>query len=307
MATHKKTKAKPKHKARARAASGAKPRAQSKAKHKAAAKGRAKPPARPSAGSKAPAKAKPAGRVAPARPPKGGKEAAKPALAVERPSPAGGAAGAPVPGRLPRPRSKKASRRTPFALRRGPDGQPLKPGDILLPGGPLSLEEVQYLFRGVIATQRPAAEAAYEEILAKRPATDPFANKEELDRQWGALLNRFTTGAVEAMPPNRLQPKRTFPGVIERAKQRRREIGSFLRGLDIGRTESSMMDSHGEASLQGLMEWAARLEKLADAEEPPQADYGQFHRGLDQLDHTTEALIVDVEATLRRLGSRARN
>jgi hypothetical protein len=51
------------------------------------------------------------------------------------------------------------------------------------------------------------------------------------------------------------------------------------------------------------MEWSARLEKLAeDAKEPAQGDYTQFHRGLDQLDHTTEALIVDVELTLRRLG-----
>jgi hypothetical protein len=115
-------------------------------------------------------------------------------------------------------------------------------------------------------------------------------------------MQRFHQGPIEASLPNRGQPKRTFQGVIERAKQRRREIGSFLRGLDIGRPESSQMDSHGEASLQSLMEWSARLEKLADADEPAQGDYGQFHRGLDQLDHTTEALIVDVELTLRRLG-----
>jgi hypothetical protein len=66
------------------------------------------------------------------------------------------------------------------------------------------------------------------------------------------------------------------------------------------------MDSHGEASLQGLMEWAARLEKLIEAEEPDQGDYAQFHRGMDQLDHTTESLLVDVEQTLKRLGKRAR-
>jgi hypothetical protein len=304
MATHKRTKpkTKPKPKPKGKAASAPKARVASKAKPKATPRGGAKTA---KAGSRATGQ-KPPARVAP-RPLKGGKEAARPKAQAAAEKPAAAASGAPAPARLGRARSKKSSRRTPFALRRGPDGQPLKPGDILLPGGPLSLEEVQYLFRGVIATQRPAAEAAYDEVLAKRPATDPFANRDELDRQWGTLQTRFTTGAVEALLPNRPQPKRTFPGVIERAKQRRREIGSFLRGLDIGRTESSMMDSHGEASLQGLMEWAARLEKLADAEEPPQADYGQFHRGLDQLDHTTEALIVDVEATLRRLGARARN
>jgi hypothetical protein len=66
------------------------------------------------------------------------------------------------------------------------------------------------------------------------------------------------------------------------------------------------MDSHGEASLNSLMEWAARLEILAEADEPDKADYGQFHRVLDQLDNTTEALIVDVELTLRRLRDRVR-
>jgi hypothetical protein len=300
---HKKTKPKSKSKPKDRPAPAPKKaRAGVKARPKAAATARAA--AKPAKSGPKVAGKKPAAGAAPPRP---AKETARSKAAATGDKPAAATAAAPVPSRLGRVRPKKSSRRTPFALRRGPDGQPLKPGDILLPGGPLSLEEVQYLFRGVIATQRPASEAAYEEVLAKRPATDPFANKDELDRQWGTLLSRFTTGAVEALLPNRGQPKRTFPGVIERAKQRRREIGSFLRGLDIGRTESSMMDSHGEASLQGLMEWAARLEKLADAEEPPQADYGQFHRGLDQLDHTTEALIVDVEATLRRLGARARS
>jgi hypothetical protein len=61
------------------------------------------------------------------------------------------------------------------------------------------------------------------------------------------------------------------------------------------------MDSHGEASLHNLMEWSARIENLIEAEEPRNADYTQFHRGLDHLDNTTEALIVDVELTLRRL------
>ena len=54
------------------------------------------------------------------------------------------------------------------------------------------------------------------------------------------------------------------------------------------------------------MEWAARLEILMEAEEADQADYAMFHRGLDQLENTTESLIVDVEATLRRLRDRVR-
>jgi hypothetical protein len=120
------------------------------------------------------------------------------------------------------------------------------------------------------------------------------------------MSERFGGGAIEPFLPNRPPSRRTFQGVVERAKHRRREIGAFLRGLDLGHTESSHMDSHGEASLQSLMEWAARLEILAEADEPDKADYGQFHRVLDQLDNTTEALIVDVELTLRRLRDRVR-
>jgi hypothetical protein len=68
------------------------------------------------------------------------------------------------------------------------------------------------------------------------------------------------------------------------------------------------MDAHGEASLQSLMEWAARLESLvenlAETPEMNQGHFTQFHRVLDQLEATTEALIIDVEQTLRRLRDR---
>ena len=101
--------------------------------------------------------------------------------------------------------------------------------------------------------------------------------------------------------------RRTFQGVVERARHRRREIGAFLRGLDLGHTEMSHMDSHGEASLESLMVWAANLEKLLEADEPERVDYNQFHRVLDQIENTTEALIIDIEQTLRRLRDRTRN
>jgi hypothetical protein len=98
--------------------------------------------------------------------------------------------------------------------------------------------------------------------------------------------------------------RRTFQGVLERAKQRRREIGAFLRGLDLGHTESSHMDAHGEASLVSLMKLAAGLENLAEAEEPAQTDAAEFHRVFEQLEAATETLIIDVEQTLRRLRDR---
>jgi hypothetical protein len=251
---------------------------------------------------------KPAKAAVPAKPEKVAKPAPPPKGAPARPaSGKGGPAGAgAAPGT--RPPSKKSSRRSPLFLRRGPDGQPLAPGDLLLPGGTQTLEEIQYLFRGVIATQKPVGEAGPQEVISKRPPGDPLAHKGDLDKQYLALQQRFATGAVDAAAPNRPAPKKSFQGVIERAKQRRREIGAFLRGLDIGRIESSQMDSHGEDSLTKLMEWSARLEKIADeATEPAQADYGKFHGLFDNIESTSEALIVDVEKTLRRLGGRTRS
>ena len=43
---------------------------------------------------------------------------------------------------------------------------------------------------------------------------------------------------------------------------------------------------------------------LAETPEMNQGHYTQFHRVLDQLEATTEALIIDVEQTLRRLRDR---
>jgi hypothetical protein len=144
-------------------------------------------------------------------------------------------------------------------------------------------------------------EEAVNEVFARRPPTGEFpVDREELQKHLAWARDRFERG-IEPVIPQRTNIRRTFQGVVERARHRRREIGAFLRGLDFGHTETGHMDAHGEASLQSLMEWAARLENLTEADEPNQADYAQFHRGLDQLESTTEALIIDVEQTLRRL------
>jgi hypothetical protein len=212
---------------------------------------------------------------------------------------AAAAAGAAKPAKPAKP--PKKSRRAP-AIRRGPDGEILQPGEILIPGGVHDSDEIHYLFRGSVAAEHAAGDTGMAEVLAKRPGE----SETELRKILGTTGDRFEKGPIESMLPQRPPQRRNFQGVVERAKHRRREIGAFLRGLDLGRTETSHMDSHGEASLQSLMEWAARLENLAEADEPDQADYAQFHRGLDQLENTTEALIVDVELTLRRVRDRAR-
>jgi hypothetical protein len=240
--------------------------------------------------------------------PKGGTAAGAKAPAG-KPADAVTAAGGPArPPAKPQTAARKSSRRSALSQRRGPDGQLLAPGELLLPSGPQSLEEVLYLLRGSVAAEHGDVETGIAEVVAKRPApSDPTAVRAELARHGSGIAKRFANGAIEPLLPTRPQStRRTFASVVERARMRRREIGAFLRGLHLGRTETSHMDSHGEASLQSLMEWAARLENLMEAEEPNQADYSQFHRGLDHLENTTEALMVDVEATLRRLRDRAR-
>jgi hypothetical protein len=260
-----------------------KARPKSKPAPRGKAKAKAKPPAKPAA------KAKPK-TAAPGKPPSPSKPGGEPTKS--------GASGKPR-------RSSKGSRR-PTLLRRGPDGEILAPGDLLLPSGVQRAEEILYLFRGCAAAEHPVGEDANVEVFSKRPVPEAPGEREELARTMGWARERFERGSLEPVVPARGNLRRSFQGVVERARYRRREIGAFLRGLDLGRTETSHMDAHGEASLQSLMEWAARLENLTEADEPAQADYNQFHRGLDQLESTTEALIVDVEQTLRRLRDRLR-
>lgn len=292
---------KPKKKAARKAPARKRPVARKKPAKKAAKKVAKKESAKKKAAKTAP---KPAAKQ------KAAKAAPKPAA---KKSPAQGAekgqAAAPAaapPAKKARSRSRRSSRRASPTLRRGPDGELLAPGELLLPKGPRNQEEVHYLLRGCIAADLAAGALGVEDTIGKVPGPDPEKQKADLNRLAEHLRQRFETGSIEAYLPTRPPAPRTFAGVVERASQRRREIGAFLRGLDIGHMETARMDSHGEASLQGLMEWAARLEKLMEAEEPQQSDYTQFHRGLDQLDHTTETLLVDVELTLRRQGSRRR-
>ena len=284
MATRKRKPATRKPRKASKKKAGKRPKPRPKAKAKPAHRSKAKPAPRAKAKPK-PKTAVPAKAAAPAKP---GGEAAK-----------GGAPGKPAR------RSSKGSRR-PTLLRRGPDGEILAPGDLLLPSGVQRAEEILYLFRGCAAAEHPVGEDASTEVFSKRPVPEAPGERDELARTMGWARERFERGSIEPVIPARGNLRRTFQGVVERARHRRREIGAFLRGLDLGRTETSHMDAHGEASLQSLMEWAARLENLTEADEPTQADYNQFHRGLDQLESTTEALIVDVEQTLRRLRDRLR-
>ncbi len=293
-----KPKAKPARKPEARskpAKKAEKPKPPSKAHAKPAPAQTAAAPKPAPPAKAAPAKAAPAkGAAAKGAPPK-----AAPPAPPAKPGKAGkGAADAGAAHPPAKPETRKGSRKT--ATRRGD----YPPGELLLPGGPQGADETQYLLRGSAAPERPAIEAGVTEIINQRAL--PESDRSEMTAYAQGMAGRFLSGPIEPLLPLRPQQRRNFQGVQERAKQRRRELGAFMRGLDLGRTETSHMDSHGEASLQSLMEWAARLENLAEADEPETAEYAQFHRGLDQIENQTEALIVDVENTLRRLRDRVR-
>jgi hypothetical protein len=297
MATHKKKPAKARSAKKTAARAKARPTQNTKAKARPAAKAKATPKA----------KVNPPARVKAAPPPKAKPEAkSKPAAPEKAQPPAKGKGPEGAKPAASRPPGRKSSRR-PSLLRRGPDGEILAPGDLLLPGGAQRLEEVLYLFRGCIAAEHPIGEEAVAEVMAKRTAPEAAGDRDELGRVLTWARDRFDHGNVEPSIPPRPNLRRTFQGVVERAKQRRREIGAFLRGLDLGHTETSHMDAHGEASLVSLMKLAAGLENLAEAEEPAQTDANELHRVFEQLEAATETLIVDVEQTLRRLRDRVRS
>ena len=127
------------------------------------------------------------------------------------------------------------------------------------------MEEILYLFRGCTAAEHPVGEEAIAEVMAKRTAPEAAGDRDEVARILAWARERFEHGNVEPAIPPRPNLRRSFQGVVERAKMRRREIGAFLRGLDLGHTETSHMDAHGEASLVDLMKLAAGLENLAEA------------------------------------------
>jgi hypothetical protein len=277
---------------------GKKAHAKDKARPKSPAKPKVKPKTK-AAKPAPPGKAKAAPKAAPppkAKPEAKGKAPEKAPVAVK--------GKAPEAGKPPRPAGRKSSRR-PSLIRRGPDGEILAPGDLLLPGGAQRLEEVVYLFRGSTAAEHPVGDEAIAEVAAKRTPEAP-PDRDELSRVLSWARDRFEHGNVEPSIPPRQNLRRTFQGVVERAKWRRREIGAFLRGLDLGRTETSHMDAHGEASLVSLMKLAAGLENLAEAQEPANTDANELHRVFEQLEAATETLIIDVEQTLRRLRDRVR-
>ena len=293
-------KAAPKPKARP------KPVVKPKARPKPAVKPKAKAAPKPAPKPAAKAKALPAPKAPPP---------AKAKVEPKGKAPAPEKAAAPAKGKAPeggkpaaasRPAGRKSSRRLSL-LRRGPDGEILAPGDLVLPGGAQRIEEILYLFRGCSAAEHPVGEEAIAEVQAKRTTPEAPGDRDELAKILAWARDRFDHGTIEPAIPPRPNLRRSFQGVVERAKQRRREIGAFLRGLDLGHTETSHMDAHGEASLTSLMKLAAGLENLAEAEEPAQTDANELHRVFEQLEAATETLIIDVEQTLRRLRDRLRS
>src|SRR5215468_1719175 len=179
-----------------------------------------KAPAKELAKGKAAAPAAPPGKGAAAKAPpvvagKGavvaGKGAAAPGKGVP---PAGkgalppGAKGPAAGGKPLRP--KKGGRKSSLALRRGPDGELLAPGDLLLPGGAQGFDEVLYFFRGCAAAEHDVSgDEAVVEILTKRGTPDATGEKGDLLKAFDSMRRRFD-GGIEPLLPIRNAIRRNF-------------------------------------------------------------------------------------------------
>ena len=85
-------------------------------------------------------------------------------------------------------------------IRRGPDGEILAPGDLLLPGGTQRSEEIQYLFRGCAASEHPNVdEEAVAEVFARRPTGEFPADRDEIARVLTWARDRFGRGNIEPL------------------------------------------------------------------------------------------------------------
>ena len=105
--------------------------------------------------------------LAPPKPVAPVKGAAKPGAAVDPK-----AAGALVPKPLKPP--KKGGRKSSLSQRKGPNGEPFVPGDLLLPTGPQGFEEIQYLLRGAVAAEtRPISKPASTRSSSSRACRSP--------------------------------------------------------------------------------------------------------------------------------------
>ena len=216
------------------------------------AKAKAKPPGRP----KPPAKAKhaPKGEGAGRRPRprrrQGEARAEGQGLRAGEAAPRQGQGGGGRQARLVAPGRAASPRGGPSLLRRGPDGEILAPGRPPAArrrpahrGDPVPLPRLH----GRRAPDRRGGDRRGPREADRRPRPRATARSSRKILAWAR--ERFDHGTIEPAIPPRPNLRRTFQGVVERAKQRRREIGAFLRGLDLGHTETSHMDAHGEASL----------------------------------------------------------
>ena len=126
---------------------------------------------------------------------------AKPGMPAGKGPAAAGKGVAGPPGSAAKPaRSAKKGRKSALSLRRGPDGELLAPGDLLLPGGAQGIDEVLYFFRGSAASEHPIGEDAVTEILTKRGTPDATHERSELLKALESMRRRFDGGIEPLLP-----------------------------------------------------------------------------------------------------------
>ena len=176
----------------------------------------------------------------------------------------------------------------------------LESSDLAPSAGFTSHEEIWYLFRGAAACVRQSLDAAVAEVRANSANLQPTLSESDLLGFARIAKTRFH-GVIKDAPPNRaIRTNATFADLDRRARARRREIGAFIRGLDLDGMQLSQLDTHCEAGVQSLVEWRARLERMAASREVDGLDLTRVHGVLDQVESITEMLMVDVELTMRR-------
>jgi hypothetical protein len=172
---------------------------------------------------------------------------------------------------------------------------------LFLPDGPETLDELRYLFRGVVAAHGSLASLA--DVISQMKSKVPSADQATVETLFSAEAKRFAENALEPVPPSSSDVDWSAPdGAVRRARRRAREAGAFDLGLLFASTEARASDTELETHSGELTQQIVRLEMMTDPPIPGvDTDPAEVLRELDDLEAKTEQTIVAIERSLKRL------